>query len=370
MRITLVGPVHPYRGGITHFHSSLAQALTDSNHEIQVVSFQRQYIHWLYPGKTDKDNSQDAIKIPALFTLDPVKIWTWYRAIRQIKDFNPDVIIFQWWTTFWSIPYYLIINHLRKNFALILIVHNAMPHEQKFFDRFFTKSVFNKVNTFVTLSDEETKRLKDQLSESKQVFTIEHPIYDNMLNLKIPKNLARKKLNIPESRKLLLFFGFIRPYKGLVILLDALKQIKSDEYFLIIAGECWGDASQYLDFIRENHLEEITLFQNRYIPNEELAVYLSAADVFVAPYIGGTQSGTIKLAMGFGLPIIATDAIVSKNVVSTYSGLQIIPAGDSTKLADAIQNWIPPSVSEQKLDSSLSWEHFVSELERIVKAKD
>lgn len=188
MRFSLIGPVYPYRGGITHFHSSMAQSLINSGHEIQVISFKRQYLNWLYPGKTDKDTSQKAVKIQALYTLDPIKPWTWFKAARQIKDFGPDQVIIQWWTTFWAIPYFFIARHLfKKNIPVIYTIHNVLPHEEKKIDRPLAKLNFKYANSFITLSDQETQRLRPLICSDKKIYTVDHPIYNNLENLRIPE---------------------------------------------------------------------------------------------------------------------------------------------------------------------------------------
>jgi glycosyltransferase involved in cell wall biosynthesis len=364
MKLSVIGPVFPYRGGISHFNSAMISALTSAGHNIQSISFIRQYIQWLYPGKTDQESSNNAIKVTSSFLLDPVKFWTWRTTINQIRNFNPDSIIFEWWTTFWAIPFAYMLSRLKTS-KTILIIHNALPHEQKPYDRFLTKLVFSQANLFITLSEHEKEQLLNQGIPEKHVFTIEHPIYDNLLNLKTDQNTARNNLQLSNHKKILLFFGFIRPYKGLDILLEAFSQLDLDEYFLIIAGESWTTDNPYKRFIENHDLDSNILYLDRYVSNEEAACLFSAADIFVAPYIGGTQSGAIKMAMGFNLPIITTNVIASTELANNYPNIKIIPSNNTEALEKAIKDW-KPKQELTNLPDGYTWRFFSDNLTRIV----
>ncbi|MBS3945669.1 MAG: glycosyltransferase [Melioribacter sp.] len=371
MKITLIGPVYPYRGGISQYHSQLAKALIDNNHEVQIISFKRQYPIWLYPGKTDKDPSPPIVSIEAIFILDPINPITWFSTIKKVRKFKPDKIIIQWWTTFWAPAYAFIAYALRKRFSISYLIHNVFPHERRFFDSFFAKFALNPADSFIVLTSREKERLRLFIRSAKDIEVCSIPPNTMLNHFRISKNEARKQLNLDIDIPVILFFGLVRPYKGLKYLIDAIHLLKIQGFTtikLVIAGEFWEDPEIYYNQIKKLGLNNNAIIHNRYISNEELAKFLSAADLFVAPYIGGTQSGTIKLAMGFNLPIIATDEISADLREIDYPNLVVIPAKNPKALRDAICSVISQTgdLAEELLPQpNNEWQEFISRLEKV-----
>ncbi len=200
MRVTLIGPVFPFRGGISHYHMLFAKALIQAGFEIQIISFKRQYPHWLYPGKSDRDPSQTALQVDAKFTLDPINPWTWWQSYNQIKPFSPDLVIFQWWTTFWA-PAYLILTELlrSKRFPIAFLIHNVLPHENKIFDKLLARMVLSRGDFFVLLTKREQIRLFN-LFKAKNSFVCKYPANTMLNNQRIGKTEARIKLNLPIEK--------------------------------------------------------------------------------------------------------------------------------------------------------------------------
>jgi glycosyltransferase involved in cell wall biosynthesis len=347
-----------------------AKALIQAGFEIQIISFKRQYPHWLYPGKSDRDPSQTALQVDAAFTLDPINPWTCWQSYNQIKTFSPDLVIFQWWTTFWAPAYLILIELLRsKRYPIAFLIHNVLPHENKIFDKLLARMVLSRGDFFVLLTKREQIRLFN-LFNAKNSFVCKYPANTMLNNQRKDKTEARIKLNLPKEKFILLFFGLVRPYKGLNLLIDAVGQLHhdGDTTFLAIAGEFWEDPQKYNEQIDRLNLKSAVRIENRYLPDEELALWMSAADIYVAPYISGTQSGTIRLAMGYDLPIIATEAIAAEFDENEYSNIKIVPTGDSLAIADAIREWhmnTPPPFDLS--DHQDSWEETIKVVSQIIE---
>jgi glycosyltransferase involved in cell wall biosynthesis len=366
MKLTLIGPVYPYRGGIAWFTTSLGHELLSAGHQVQIISFSRQYPAWLYPGKSDKDPSQQHVQVSAQYLLDPIYLSSWKRTIQQIKQFEPKLVIIQWWTTFWAPAFWVIAHSLRvRRIPASFIIHNVMPHEARFYDRFLVRETLKKGSALIYLSPQEGERLKTLLPGSCS-FSAKLPLF-SIGSGRIDRREAREKLSLSNQDFILLFFGLIRPYKGLDILIKALGILRKQGTtpVLLIVGEFWESLQSYQQLIEEQGLSERIRIVNQFIPNEEVVYYFSAADAFVAPYIGGTQSASIKVAMNYQLPILASDRIVSDLPQDNYPFL-IHPAGDINALALSILKFIeePPPLAPQ-LEAMESWKDLIKIVEKI-----
>lgn len=367
MKISIIGPVYPYRGGIAHYTTSLINAMEQGGHIVQTLSFYRQYPKWLYPGKSDRDPSLIYKAVNAEYILDPINPFSWNRTISKIIDFAPDLIVFQWWTPFWALAYSFITSKLKdRGLRTLYLVHNVFPHEKHILDSCLIRLAFRSVNLFITQTDQESRFLKTIKPKSRFIIH-PHPIYLPYEIPTITKHEARRQLNIPLEKPTILFFGIIRPYKGLDVLLESLGALRRycDPPFLIVAGEVWGK-KEYLKKISELELEASVLFDNRYIPDEIVPLYFSAADLFVAPYLEATQSGAIKLAMGYDLPIIMSEAVATDPDMHDHNGLRIIPTADSHALEIAIFQWLKGEWCPQPKEAiGNSWDSLVKSIIQI-----
>ncbi|MCZ2126847.1 MAG: glycosyltransferase [Anaerolineales bacterium] len=333
MKITLIGPVYPYRGGIAHYTTSLALALRQAEHDVRIISFKRQYPSFLYPGKTDKDPSKNPIHINAEYLLDPLYPWTWQHTARSILSDTPDLIIIQWWVTFWGMAFGALLRLLRSPIKTAYLIHNVLPHENQIWDRSLARFALKPASSFIVQAVSQQERLLELLPNA-EVHFCEHPVYGRFSEQTLSKAEARAQLNLPLDAPVFLFFGVVRPYKGLDYLLKALA--KTDGTIqLIIAGEFWEDVSVYKEQIKRLGLSGRILLINQYIPDEQAHLVFSAADALVAPYVGGTQSGVVERANGYGLPIILTDAIVNESE-DLLINAQVVPAKNEDALAAAI----------------------------------
>jgi glycosyltransferase involved in cell wall biosynthesis len=373
MKISIIGPVFPYRGGIAHFTTFMTRELVSEGHEVQVCSFKRQYPGWLYPGSSDKDPSQDPIRVDARFLLDPIYPWTWESTVRAVDAFAPDLVVFQWWTTFWAPAYaYMSRRFSRKGLRVVYLVHNLIPHEARWFDASLARLALTPAEAFIVQTPKEQSRLLDLLPGSP-VEVCQHPIYSAFAgqpaDQSADKSAARKKLGLSTDTPVILFFGIVRPYKGLVYLIQAVRLLKDrgTDTQLLVAGEFWESEGKYRDLIKQLGLESRVVVSNRYIPNEEIPPLFCAADLFAAPYVEGTQSGAIKLAYGFGLPVISTTVLQEASGPGNQPhATRLVPPRDSAALADAIQAWIEnPSPEKPSIPMEDGWQAIARNLEQI-----
>lgn len=371
LRIVLIGPVYPYRGGIAHFTTLLARTLEQTFQSIFVISFKRQYPAWLYPGKSDKDPSQQYIKIPAEFTLDPLYLWTWKKTARQILNYRPDGVIVSWWTTFWAPAYAYLCHQLQKEgIPVIYLIHNVLPHETRLWDRWMAKLALNHGNAFIVQSVQEQTTLQDLIPHA-QIKLSPHPIYTQFNAGTISRNEARKKLHLTIEDRVALFFGLIRPYKGLQNAIQAIAQLRESgiRVVLLIAGEIWGNKQEYMDQVERLGIADQVIFDDRYIPNEEVGIFFSAADVFLAPYRSSTQSGVAKIAIAFGLPLVVTGS-VAHGIDGGYPALFVVPSEDSLELANAIEKALNQKTSEVFTDFSTTapgWDQLAQAITELVE---
>ena len=304
MRIALLSCFYPFRGGISQFNASLYLELGKS-HTVKAFNFTRQYPEFLFPGKTQyvtKDD--DAVPIESDALLDTANPFTYGRTYRAIRDWEPDLVIISYWMSYFAPSLGYIARMLRKRCKVISILHNVVPHEPRFFDAPLTRYFLSGCTGNVTLCDEVAEDLK-RLSPKAPNITLFHPIYGHF-GEKMPREEAEKALGLKPGMRNLLFFGLIRDYKGLDILLDAFGKLDSG-YQLIVAGEPYGSFVKYRNIIdRSPAKDRIRLF-TRYIKDSEVKVFFSASDLAVLPYRSATQSGISAIAYHFEVPMVVTD---------------------------------------------------------------
>jgi glycosyltransferase involved in cell wall biosynthesis len=370
VKVALIGPVYPYRGGIAHYTTLLAQAMRQRGHEVLVVSFRRQYPQWLYPGKSDRDPSQQGIQTEAEFILDPLSPFSWRQAKRRISEFAPRQVVINWWTTFWGPAFASLAGQLRKSgLPVTFLIHNVMPHESKPWDRWLALRTLRVGSAFIVQTEGERQRLLDLLPQAHAALT-PHPIYAMFAGQPQDSAAARKQLGLPVAGSVLLFFGIVRRYKGLSVLLQAMAQpaLSTVQPLLVVAGEFWEDKSHYLEQAQALGLSGQLRIEDRYIPNEEVPLFFSAADLLVAPYTGGTQSGAVKMAMGFGLPAVMSQHLAD-DMIRSRSNETIFMAetGDPSSLAHAIFRALqfPKAFPAAPLEED-SWLSLVKTLEQCV----
>ncbi len=336
-KIVLVGPMHPYRGGIAHFLETMYRGLQARGHAVEAVTFTRQYPERLFPGKTQYETGDVAHPVPARRLIDTINPATWFSAARQVAARQPDAVLFKYWMPFFAPAFGTIARRVRKRGArVIVVVDNAIPHERRPGDLALGRYFFKAVDGCIVMSEAVGRDLR-RLGVEAPVRQVVHPVYD-LFGEAPPQAEARAALGLPPEAPVLLFFGFIRRYKGLYVLLEAMPRILDalPEARLLVAGEFYEDEAPYRRLIAQNGLHERVLLHGEYLPNEAVPRYFAAADVVVQPYVSATQSGVAQVAFHFDKPAIITDVGGLAEVVPHERAGLVVPPEDPAALAAAV----------------------------------
>jgi len=373
-KITIVSAAYPLRGGIAHFAGLLFNEL-NKYFDVNVITFKRQYPSLLFPGKSQLEHGDSVEKIPSDVILDSINPFNWIKIGKKIRDLEPDLLILKYWMPFFAPAYGVISRIVKKNgkTKILAICHNVIPHEKKPGDIALSKFFFSSVDYFILLSDSVKDDLLSIVNEPK-FKVLFHPIYSNFGN-SISKIEAKQYLKIKEER-VLLFFGFIRDYKGLDVLLEALAILKVQLKFkLIIAGEFYSNEGKYVKLIDELKLQDYVILYNDFIPQEEVKYYFSACDVVVLPYKSATQSGIVQIANNFIKPMISTNVGGLGEVIKDGETGYLVEKENPQKLADAISKYYKENKEKDFSDNigiereKYSWSVFVKEMMELTEEK-
>lgn len=316
MNILIIGPAYPYRGGIALFNERLAEELVEQQHLVEIITFKLQYPSILFPGKTQYSNDipKQGLKITRL--INSINPFNWISSGLKLKKQQPDLVIFSYWMPFMAPCFATIASLLKRNNTtkIIGLIHNIIPHEKRVGDEFLTSLFVKQADGFVVMSNGVENDLKK--FTNRKIIQTPHPLYDNFGD-SIPKEEAKKRLKLNPNFHYMLFFGMIRKYKGLDILLNALanEQLKNKKIKLIVAGEFYEDETEYLKIINDNNLSDDVIFSKSFIPNDEVVNYFCAADIVVQPYRHATQSGVTQIAYHFNKPMLVTNVGGLKEMV-------------------------------------------------------
>ena len=371
MKILLIGPAYPLRGGIAQFLALLYDSLKKAGHDVLFHRFIRQYPKFLFPGKTQQDESESPVKVDSIPSLDPLNPFNWPMAAWRIAREKPDLVILKWWMPFFG-PSYIAALRLAKKLSpktkVLFIIDNAIPHEKRPGDMAITKLGFNTADYFIVMSEAVGNDLLKIKPDAKYLLS-PHPLYDVF---GVPKNKDEAKAALGLSGPVLLFFGFVRAYKGLHILLDAMPAILKDmDATLLVAGEFYGDKEKYLGQIERLGLERHVKVLDHYIANEEVGDYFSAADLLVLPYLSATQSGITQIAFVFDVPVVATNVGGLPEVVNDGETGYLVPPEDPEALAGAVARYFREGRKEvfkeniRREKRRFSWEGFVEAVEKL-----
>ena len=304
MKIAILSCFYPYRGGISQFNACLYGELS-KEHIVKAFNFSRQYPEFLFPGKTQTVTADDeAVPVESESLLDTANPFTYIRTWRAIRDWNPDVLIVRYWMSYFAPSLGFITRRMRKHCKVISILDNVVPHEPHFFDAPLTRYFLKGSTGCVTLCEAVSRDLL-ALKPDSQYTVIQHPLYSHFGEKK-DRTEAEKTLGLAHGKKNILFFGLIREYKGLDILLEAFRLLP-DGYQLIIAGEPYGSFEKYQKIIDSLPGKDRIFMDLKYIKDSEVSRYFSAADIAVLPYRSATQSGISSVSYHFEVPMIVTD---------------------------------------------------------------
>ena len=360
MKIAILSPFSPYRGGIAQFSGMLYNSLDAAGVEVKAFNFSRLYPDLLFPGKTQYvDPKEETLPIPSVRTLDSINPLSYFRTVEAIKAFDPDVLIISYWMSFFVPAYAHIANRMKKNCKVITLIHNAIPHEPRFFDQPLATLLFKQCAGFVVLSEQVASDLKKMHPKANYLLT-PHPLYTHF-GAKIDATIAKQQLGLDVTKKTLLFFGLIRDYKGLDLLIDAFTQL-DEGYQLLIAGECYGSFDKYQQQIAQSGAASRIHVCNQYIADSEIATYFSAADALILPYRTATQSGVLSVAYHFDLPVVSTPVGDFPNSIGTTAVGIVVPEITAASLTEGIESLFAPNQMAYfhaqivKHKTALSWE--------------
>ncbi|HNU16087.1 MAG TPA: glycosyltransferase [Chitinophagaceae bacterium] len=339
-KVVIIGPAHPLRGGLATFNQRLAKEFNDQGHFCSIYSFSLQYPSFLFPGKTQYSDDPAPEGITVHSVINSVNPFNWISVGNKLKKERPDFIIVRFWLPFMGPSLGTILRRVKKNShtKIICIADNVIPHEKRFGDKPFTKYFLKSCDAFITMSEKVMSDLRI-FEKTKPAQLVSHPLYDNFGAI-ISKADARQHLSLPENEKIILFFGFIRKYKGLDLLFEAMadERIRRSGIKLLVAGEFYEDAKQYQEQIDRLGIRSQLLLKTDFIPDSEVKYYLCAADAVIQPYRNATQSGVTPLAYHFEKPMVVTNvgglpSLVPDNKV----GLVVEP--NPAAIADGILNF-------------------------------
>ena len=373
MKVVIIGPAYPLRGGLATYNERLARAFAQAGDEVRIVTFSLQYPDFLFPGQTQFSTEASPTDLVIEVSLNSVSPWSWWRVGQKLRAERPDVVILRFWLPFMGPALGTVARMVRGNgrTRVVAITDNVIPHEKRPGDGPFTRYFLSACDGFVTMSRSVLKDLQRLGFEKKPALYRPHPLYDNFGPIK-SKAEALAALALPDANGYLLFFGFIRAYKGLDILLEAFadKRVAKLPIKLIIAGEYYEDAGPYNALIQQHDLESRIIRATDFIPNEQVVDYFCAADMVVQPYKNATQSGVSQIAYHFERPMLVTDVGGLAELIPDGVVGYVVPP-TATAIADAIVDFYShgrelafvAGVREQK--KQFSWPRMVSALKQV-----
>ena len=309
MKIAIIGTAYPFRGGLAAYNERLAKELQDQGHDVTLYTFTLQYPSILFPGRSQYSDEPRPRHLSIIECINSISPVNWFRTGRKIRKEKPDLLIIKFWIPFMGPGFGTILKSIRKNrlTKVVTIIDNIIPHESRPGDRIFTRYFVRQVDAFIAMSGSVMEDI-DHFDSKKPRRYSPHPLFDNFGQIR-PREEALAKFGLDPGLKYILFFGFIREYKGLDLLIRAFadQRFRKAGVKLIIAGEYYSDKEKYTKLIRDNQLEQEIVEVDKFITDSEVADYFNACDLVVQPYKSATQSGVTQIAYHFNKPMIVTN---------------------------------------------------------------
>ena len=371
MRICLLGPAFPLRGGIAHYTTSLANALS-KRHEVTLLSYTRLYPSLFFPGTSEFDTSRRRFAADCEPIFDPLNPLSWLRTARRIRDLSPDLVIVQWWSPIFAISLGTVIRLAKRHGRpmVMFLCHNIKPHERLPGEMMLPRFAFSTGDLFIVHSDEDLRNLQS-IRPDARIRKLFHAIYEDF-GPAIDKEAARQQLGLASPT--ILYFGLIRRYKGLTHLLRAMPLIlKAMKCTLLVVGEFYEGREECLSLIQSLDLSGSVRLVDRYVPNEEVALYFSAVDLVVLPYTSATQSGVVTIAYSFDRPVVTTTVGgLPEVVIDGKTGFLVDPA-DPPALAEAVVRYYREGREKELIEGirkereRLSWDRYIEAIESFAE---
>lgn len=369
MNIIFIGPAHPLRGGLASYNERLARAFREAGHDASIFTFSLQYPGFLFPGTTQYSTEPAPADLNIHVCINSVNPLNWIMVGRKLKQLQPDLIVVRYWLPFMGPCLGTILRIAKKNkkTKVVCVADNINPHEKRPGDILFTRYFVKPVDAFITMSEKVLKDL-DQFRKDQPAKFVPHPLYDNFGD-RVERKLAREKLGLLQDSFIFLFFGFIRKYKGLDLLLEAtdlLRKQTSRSFKVLIAGEFYEDAAPYQQQIESLQIADSLILKTDFISDSEVKYFLCAADAVVQPYKNATQSGVTPLAYHFEVPMIVTRVGALPDMVP-HDKVGLVCEPNSKAIAAAMLSMLQsgtahfiPGLREEK--QQYSWERMVEEI--------
>lgn len=369
-KLVLIGPVYPYKGGISHYTGQMYRALA-KKFDVELVSYKMQYPKILF-HKEQRDYANDMFKVDETqFWINTANPLNWIQTANRINRLEPAAVIIQWWHPYFAPCYQALCRAIRAK--KIFVCHNVFPHERFPMDRLLTRSALKKGNAFIVQSKMDEEDLKTIIPNPAYQRTV-HPTYNAFRVHDLTKTEAREKLNLDSDKRYLLFFGFVREYKGLKYLIQAMPDVvnRCRDIELLIAGDFRDDRDAYMQLIQETGVSDHIHVCDGYLPDSEVDNYFFASDLVVLPYVSATQSGVIQMAFGFERPVISTNVGGLPDVVTDGETGFLVKPENSRELADAVIRFFEENRADefteniQKGAYRFSWDRMTEIIESLV----
>jgi glycosyltransferase involved in cell wall biosynthesis len=373
-KIVIIGSAYPLRGGLSAYNERIARAYQQQGDDVSIYTFSLQYPGFFFPGKTQYSSDPAPGDLNIKVKINSVNPFNWINVGREIKKLKPDLVIIKFWIPFMAPCLGTIARIIRKNkhTKIVSIIDNIIPHEKRPGDFTLSKYWVKSVHGFIAMSRSVLDDL-NKFDKQKPKLYCPHPLYDNFGEV-IEKQDARKMLGLDKNGKYMIFFGFIRDYKGLDLLLEAMAdtRIKDAKIKLIVAGEFYTDSKPYYDIIEKHQLQDFVILATDFIPDQKVAKYFCACDVVVQPYKDATQSGVTQIAYHFNKPMITTDVGGLAEIVPDGKvGYVIQPNIEA--LANAINKFYKEEKETEFTDNVLvekqkySWDNMIETIDELLK---
>jgi len=373
MKVIIIGTAYPYRGGLAAYNERLAREFVSEGHEVEIYTFTLQYPSFLFPGKTQYSSEPAPADLKIIRRVNSVNPLNWIKTGREIRQKSPDLVVIKFWLPFMAPCLGTIARAVRRNnrTKVVSILDNIIPHEKRLADRLFASYFTGSVDGFVAMSKSVLADV-ELFDKNKPKVFCPHPLYDNF-GEKITRPEALQKIGFPENQRYMLFFGFIRDYKGLDLLLRAFadSRFRAMNVQLMVAGEFYNNSEQYFALEKELGLEGKVIWRTDFIPDSEVKNYFCAADIIVQPYKSATQSGVTQIAYHFEKPMLVTNVGGLAEIVPDGKVGYIVEP-DAVAIADALVDFYGNNRIESYRENILaekekySWKRMVEAINKIL----
>lgn len=365
LKIASIGPYFPFRGGISDFHKDLIKQLKIS-HNIEVINFKKLYPNFLFPGKSQTVNKKLNSNNISRRILNPLSVFSWNRAIRYINQFDADVIIISYWHPFFALMFSYLSKRLKSK-KIYFLMHNAESHERFPFEKYLVKKMLKQATHIVTMNDKEKNKIIN-LKVKGKILKSFHPIYNKQFN-ELDRNVFKNELGLDRNH-VILFFGLIRSYKGLDILINSISLLKKTIPTLkvLIVGEPYMSMKKYFLQINKLGLQEFFIFDNNFVEEHNLKKYFLSSDLVVLPYKKSTQSGVLSLSMNFNIPsLVSSNGGLKDYILNNQTGFvsSLKPEDISAIIEKYFNNNLYQSMSDniKNHKKNFTWDKFEESLQ-------